>query len=603
MRVVNSMELSVYLIPLRRWWWLLVVSTLVAAVSSFIATRQQPPIYQAHTTLMIGRAIEDPNPNQGEFNLAQQLASTYAQIANREPVREATRKALDLNRLPDYLARALPQTQMIEIAVTDVDPLRAKVVANELANQLILRSPTAANPDDLERQKFIDDQLNTLQSQIVETQDQIANLQEQLGTLNSAQQIQDTQTQINALQSKLTTLQGNYAALLSNTQQGASNTLSVVEEAELPARPIGPNKIMSILLSAAIGLSLAAGAAYLLEYLDDTLKTPEEIAKLLGFPVIGLIGETGESGDGKHSIYVSKHPRSPIAEAYRALRANLEFAAVDRPLKTILIASAGTDAGKSSVAANLAVVLAQGEKKVFLIDADLRKSSIHAFVGLPNEIGLSHLFRDGADVFKAVQAWEDHRIGVITGGNSPPNPAELLGSKRMDHILSRLAEKADVVVIDSPPFVVSDAIMLAAKVDGVLVVIRPGHTRKKYTLAMMEQLSRAGARVLGVVLNRIPRRGAEYYGGFLYYSPYYTDGHYTSEEEVDVNEKATEQKPKMKVNNNSPSVKFGSIGPFFDKIQESIRTRITNRGKPREYTAVYLGESEKDVFDIQDNKD
>jgi succinoglycan biosynthesis transport protein ExoP len=601
------MELSAYLTPLRRWWWLLVASTLLAAISSFIATRQQPPIYRAHATLMIGRAIEDPNPSQGEFSLAQQLASTYAQIANREPVREATRKALELNRLPDYLASALPQTQMIEIAVTDVNPLRAQVVANELANQLILRSPTGANTEDQARQQFVDEQLNTLQSQIVETQDEIAKLQDQLGTLNSARQLQDTQTQISALQTKLTTLQGNYAALLSNTGQGASNTLSVVEQAELPTRPIGPNKSMSILLSAAIGFSLAAGAAYLLEYLDDTLKTPEEITKLLNVPVIGLIGETGDSTDGEHSIYVSRHPRSPIAEAYRALRANLEFAAVDRPLKTILIASADSAAGKSSVAANLAVVLAQGEKRVFLIDADLRKSSIHTYVDLPNQIGLSDLFRNGSDVFKAVQAWGDHRIGVITGGASPPNPAELLGSRRMDHILSRLAERADVVVIDSPPFVVSDAMMLAAKVDGVLMVIRPGHTRKKLALAMMEQLNRAGARILGVVLNRIPHRGAEYYGGFLYYSPYYTDGHYTSDEEVDgevdAEEEAAERKPKTKVNNNSPSVKLGSIKPFVNRIQQSIRTRIKNRGEPREYTAVYLGESEQDVFNVQDSKD
>jgi Mrp family chromosome partitioning ATPase len=228
-------------------------------------------------------------------------------------------------------------------------------------------------------------------------------------------------------------------------------------------------------------------------------------------------------------------------------------------------------------------------------------------VDLPNQIGLSDLFRNGADVFKAVQAWGDHRIGVITGGASPPNPAELLGSNKMDHILSRLAERADVVVIDSPPFIVSDAMMLAAKVDGVLVVVRPGHTRKKFALAMMEQLRRADARILGVVLNRIPHRGAEYYGGFLYYSPYYTDGHYTSDEEfdgeVDTKDEAAERKPKPKVNNNSPSAKLGSIKPFVNRIQESIRTRIKNRGEPSEYSTVYLGESDQDVFNIQDEKD
>ncbi|MEJ2266929.1 MAG: polysaccharide biosynthesis tyrosine autokinase, partial [Anaerolineales bacterium] len=433
--------------------------------------------------------------------------------------------------------------------------------------------------------------------------DEITKLQDKLGSLNSARELQDTQSQITALQQKLTTLQGTYASLLSNTQQGAANTLTVVEPADLPTTPIGPKKLLIILLSAGIGFALAGGAAYLLEYLDDTLKSPEEITKILGVPVIGLIGETGEGRDGKNSIYVSKHPRSPIAEAYRSLRANLEFAAVDQPLSSILIVSADTAAGKSSVAANLAVIMAQGEKSVVLVDADLRKSSIHTYADLPNEIGLSDLFRNGADVSKAVQVWKDQNVSVVTGGSSPPNPAELLGSKKMDSILARLGEKADVVVIDSAPFIVSDALMLAAKVDGVLVVIRPGHTRKKIAMAMMEQLNRAGARILGVVLNRIPHRGAEYYGGFLYYSPYYTDGHYTSEEEVDAKEKTGKSEPKTKVNTSLPSVKLGSIRPFVNRIQESIRTRIKNRGEPPEYTTVYLGESEQDIFHIRDHKD
>jgi succinoglycan biosynthesis transport protein ExoP len=600
-------ELSAYITPLRRWWWLIAAATVVAAVSSFVATRQQPPIYEAHTTLMIGRVIEDPNPNQGEIYLAQQLAQTYADMANREPVRNATMQALGIDWLPEYLARALPNTQLIEIAVTDVNPLRAQVVANTLADQLVLRSPTSARPEDQERQQFISNQLNDLQTQIEETQNEIAKYQEQLGTLNSARELQDTQNQIAALQTKLTTLQGNYAALLANTQQGATNTLTVVEPAELPTNPIGPKKTMSIMLSAAIGFSLAAGAAYLLEYLDDTLKTPEEISRILGATIIGFIGETGTGGDNRNGVYVSKHPRSPIAEAYRSLRANLEFAAVDRPLKTIMIASADSAAGKSSVAANLAVIMAQGEKSVVLVDADLRKSSIHTYADLPNEIGLSDLFRNGADVSKAVQVWKDQKVSVITGGSSPPNPAELLGSKKMDSILSSLGEKADVVVIDSPPFIVSDALMLAAKVDGVLVVIRPGHTRKKIAMAMMEQLNRAGARILGVVLNRIPHRGAEYYGGFLYYSPYYTDGQYTSDEEidgeVDVIEKAAERKPKLKVNGPSPSPKLGSIGPFLNKIQDRIRTGIKKRGEPPEYTKAYPGQSKQDIFNIRDHKD
>lgn len=524
------MELSAYIIPLRRWWWLLVISTLVAAIASFIATVNQPPVFQARTTLMIGNVIEDPNPNQGEIFLAQSLAQAYADIANREPVRDATMQALDLTGLPQYLARALPQTQMIEIVVTDVNPLRAQVVANELANQLILRSPTGARPEDQERREFIDAQLNNLQGQIEAAQDDIAKLQEQLGTLTSARQLQDTQNQIAALQAKLSTLQGNYAALLANTQQGATNTLSVVDTASLPTNPIGSNKGMSILLAAAIGFSLAAGAAYLLEYLDDTLKTPEEITRALGVPVIGLIGEMSADEDTKNGVYVSSHPRSPIAEAYRGLRVSLESAGKDRPLRSILITSANVGAGKSVVAANLAVVLAHGEREVILVDADLHQSRVHEFADLSNEVGLGDLLIDGADLSEALHVWEDAKVGVIVAGNSPANPAELLGSQKMAAIIEKLEQKTDYVIFDCPPLVVTDALLLAAKTDGVLLVIQPGQTRKKYILAMMEQLNRVQANILGVVLNRIPHRGAEYYGGYQYYSPYNSNGYYTSKE-------------------------------------------------------------------------
>jgi capsular polysaccharide biosynthesis protein len=142
------MEIKTLINPLLRWWWLILASTIVAMVASFFATLRQPPIYQSQTTLIIGRAINDPNPTSGEINLAEQLASTYADIANREPVRNATMQSLGLTSLPSYTAGALPNSQIIQIQVTDVNPVRAQAVADELAKQLIAQSPTAANPED-----------------------------------------------------------------------------------------------------------------------------------------------------------------------------------------------------------------------------------------------------------------------------------------------------------------------------------------------------------------------------------------------------------------------------------------------------------------------
>ena len=135
------MKLNKYIFPLRKWWWLLVGSTLIAAIFSSVSVLRQPTIYQARTTLMIGTTINNPNPSTNELSLGQQLASAYANLANRELVYDATKNALGMTRLPEYIASALPNTQLIEIVVNDSDPQRAQTVANELANQLMNLSP------------------------------------------------------------------------------------------------------------------------------------------------------------------------------------------------------------------------------------------------------------------------------------------------------------------------------------------------------------------------------------------------------------------------------------------------------------------------------
>jgi capsular exopolysaccharide synthesis family protein len=276
---------------------------------------------------------------------------------------------------------------------------------------------------------------------------------------------------------------------------------------------------LTVLLAAAVGFVLGGSAAYLLEYLDDTLKSPDDISRVLQAPIIGhIVEDTGETGENQ--IYVLEKPRHPISEAYRTLRINMEFAGVDQPLKTIFIASANVGDGKTSVAANLAVSIAQGEKKVVLLDADLRRPSIHQFFSVPNEIGLIDLFLGRAAIGEVIKVKKEHRVAIITAGEPPPNPAELLGSKKMDQILAKLQEIADVVIIDGPPFVVADASVLASKVDGVLAVVRPGHTRQSAAENMMKQITISGARLIGVTLNRIPRRGTNYYTGKQYIYPY-----------------------------------------------------------------------------------
>ena len=205
-----------------------------------------------------------------------------------------------------------------------------------------------------------------------------------------------------------------------------------------------------------------------------------------------------------------------MAETFRTLRTNLEFASVDKPLKTILVTSPGASEGKTTVATNLAAVMAQANKRVILLEGDLRRPRVHRALGMTNQIGISDVFRGQMDIRDVARYSKVKDLAVITSGSLPPNPAELLASARMSHILARLVESAWIVIIDSPPFVVTDSTVLASKVDGVLLVIQPGKTHAEAAKTMIAQLDRAGAHVVGVVLNRVSRKISSYYGYYRY---------------------------------------------------------------------------------------
>jgi capsular exopolysaccharide synthesis family protein len=204
-----------------------------------------------------------------------------------------------------------------------------------------------------------------------------------------------------------------------------------------------------------------------------------------------------------------------MAESFRLLRANLDLIRADQPFKTIMVTSCDKGLGKSSISANLATVMAQGERKVLLVDADLRNSNIHNLLDLPNELGLSDVLQKDVNVFEALQKYDGGKSEVITGGTPPFYPSELLGSMKMNRILSELRDASDVVIIDAPPLFVSDAVILSSKVDGILMVAQLGSTRRKRFKATLEQLARTGARVVGIVLIGAGDRSIAEYGPYL----------------------------------------------------------------------------------------
>ncbi|MFM8320016.1 MAG: polysaccharide biosynthesis tyrosine autokinase [Chloroflexota bacterium] len=339
----------------------------------------------------------------------------------------------------------------------------------------------------------------------------------------------------NQIQATLALYQQIYTGLLSNYENvrlarlRSTPTINQIEPAPVPTAPIQPQPARNAMVGGAAGLFLTAAIAFLIEYLDDTIKTTEDVHRHLKLPVLGLIGNMSagkkkKDEDTEPGIFVLDNPLSPIAEGFRTLRANIEFASVDQPARIIEVTSASPSEGKSTVAANLAAIIAQGGKKVLLVDADFRRPYQHRILGVPNRKGLADLFRDPnllPDVIQVIQQDEHSCLMAITTGELPPNPSELLASERMSQILARLAESADMVVLDTPPVILSDSVILASKIDGVLVVIKPGETRIGATTVMMEQLKRAGARVFGAVLNPVSPKTSHYYSKYNYYSSYY----------------------------------------------------------------------------------
>jgi non-specific protein-tyrosine kinase len=419
----------------------------------------------------------------------------------------------------------LPNTQLLEITVVDAEPLRAKIVADELANQLVLQSPTAPQPEEQERLAFINEQLASLQANISDTEAQLAAAQLELEGAIGAREIGDLQDEIAALETKLSTLQSNYAVLLTNTNSGATNTIQVIEQAILPTEPTRSGKVQLVLLATGIAVALATGTAYLLDYLDDSVRSPDDLTRVSGAKTLPGIPEFARNSS---LVPVLDHGArlTPVADAFRALRMAVMRATANGPGKLILITGAAPQEGKSIVAANLAAAIGQGQKTTLLIDADLRRPRQQELFDLPDSDGLAELLTaldtiEPSGSPEALIKRTMHRIDrsclhLIGAGSDRSDGARLLGSDCMKVLLQSVSRRFDYVIIDSPPLLaVSDALLLSTQVDGVILVTSAGLTPRKHLEHALHRLSEVEANVLGVVLNR--RKLDDNYRYYQYY--------------------------------------------------------------------------------------
>jgi polysaccharide biosynthesis transport protein len=518
------MELRQYFISVFRWWWLILLSTVLAAGVSYYASSKQPRIYQTTTTLIVGQVIQKANPTGQDFATLEQLAESYAQMARLQPILQAAVDSLALDMSWQDLqwrvnAYSVPRTQLLAVTVQDVSPERAVAIADQVAHELILQSPSS--PENKERQQrriFIQNQADELEKRITASETQLKDLEAKLAVALSAREIQSLQTEINSLRTLVDGWRRDHLELLNYmTGGGDPNYLSIIEPAQLNYTPVSPDVKMNVLLAAAVGFMLAVSAALVLEYLDDTVKSTDDLSSALNLMILGSVGRLkGQSY--KEKLITAHGPLSLVAEAYRLVRTNIQFMAVDQPAKSIMITSSNPGEGKSLTVANLAMIMAQANLRTIIVDADLRQPVIHKIFQLPNLEGVSDLLRSSklevADLLKETGI---ENLKVLTSGPLPPNAAEILGSRRMAELVQRLEEMADVVIFDSSPVLaVTDAAILSNWVDGVILIAQAKRTRREAARQAIKRLNQVGANFLGGILNQAPGRGESYQASSYY---------------------------------------------------------------------------------------
>jgi tyrosine-protein kinase Etk/Wzc len=323
--------------------------------------------------------------------------------------------------------------------------------------------------------------------------------------------------------------------------------MKVVDPPRLPPAPLPKRSKILVVMGALVGLLLGVGAAYALEYFDNSIRKPDDITKTTGITVLGSIPQIRVSDNSRPSVASSVFkgddapgaqtglsskvithlaPKDPISEAYRTLRTNLQFARLDQSLKSLLISSSGPKEGKSLTVVNLAAAFAQMGEKTLIIDADMRRPVQHNLMGLEREPGLSDVLSEGVQAEDAIQETEVDNLFLLAGGPSATNPAELLASQKMSELIDRLSEKFGMILLDTPPVVaVTDAAVLSSKVSGTVLVCRWGVTDRQLAAHATDLLRKVDARIVGVVLNNIDVYHR--YGSYGHYYHYY----YASEQE------------------------------------------------------------------------
>jgi capsular exopolysaccharide synthesis family protein len=524
-------ELRDYLNVIRARKWIIIQAVVIVTLTALVVSVLQPPTYQGEAKVLItgadagasifGTAVSElaGSPERG--------LQTQVQLMQLRPLAETAIRKLNLQTTPeDLLANvtvsAVGQTNVITLIATDGSAKRAADIANAMADAYVAWSMKT-------KRESIKAAADEVQSRLDDSRAEILALGRKIADSGKSDELA---AELAIATGTYTTLAGKLEELRVN-EQLQTGSGRVVSMAVVETEPIAPKPTRNTALGLAVGLVFGLGVAFLLEYLDNTIKSTEEAERSYGAPVLGYIpAEKFEKGERRRLTIVQK-PGSPASEAYRVLRNNLDFINFEHDIKTLLVTSSAPGEGKSTVAANLAAALSQAGAKVVLVNCDFRRPTTDQFFRVNNTVGLSDVLLGRNSLKAALQKPGEQDLMVLAAGKMPPNPSELLGSTKMADLIKKLGEWADWVIVDSPPLLaVADASASARWAHGVLMVTRGGVSTRQAAKTGREMLEKVGARVVGVVvwgLEEGPAGGGYgyYYDG--YYGSYAYHGYYTQQ--------------------------------------------------------------------------
>lgn len=507
---------------------LLVASTIFVVVGAAIAMSvTQTPKYRSTAEVLLQASISEEafsvDPDASRVAADNRVATEIAIMESRS-VRDAVRE--ELGYTPAVEIDQLGETEVVGISVTGTDAARAATDAQTYAEVFIQTRRDQLVSDLLQASTEVQTELDSIRTQIATAEEPLDALDAEIAETTDEDALRELESQritlaadierdISGLRSREIAYATQLDDLTLSTNITTTGGVQIVSDATESDRPVSPKPIRNAAMALFLGGLLGAGFAFLRDHYDDTISSKDDLEAASGnLPVLGMVPTVpGWKNRDQSQLVALTAPRSDAAEAYRTLRTSVQFIGIDRSLKVLQVTSPNASEGKTTTLANLAVSLARMGRRVVVVDCDLRRPRLHQFFDLDNSVGLTSVLLGEATLPDAVRRVDNEpRLAVLTAGTPPPNPSELLSARRTAEILEMLATESDYVLLDGPPVLpVTDSLVLATMVDGVVFVATADQTTRRGSRHALELLQQVAAPVIGTVLNGVERKASYTY--------------------------------------------------------------------------------------------